>query len=147
MNVLKISKEEWKEKFSKNAHLSVFKEILDPECERIDFANLIVDKNEKLTMYATVCELDSDTAYLNFGGSFPTSRSSLSAVKAFRALISDLFRHYQFIGFHCENDNHAVLKLALHSGFRIIGVSYSSRTGKVLLEHRLEREQHFGITN
>ena len=141
MNVIRVSKEEWAEKFYFNAHFSVFKEPMEAGVERIDFAQLVETHEENLVMYATICEPKKGTAYINYGGSFPAFRGSITSLKAFKKILSDLFETHNEVTFHCENTNFAMLKLAISTGFKIIGVTYT-RSGKILVEHLLERDRY-----
>jgi hypothetical protein len=135
MLVTCILKDEWKE-FSESAHLSVFKERIDPMQERIDFALLVADDANKLILYCSYRETDKDSVYMQFGGSFPTHRGDIKVLPAFLEMVKWCKARYKAIMFHTENTNHAMIKLGMKSGFNIVGMSHG-RTGKILLEHEL----------
>lgn len=146
MIVTRVSKEEWAEKFYAAAHAAVFKEFMGPDDERISFAILVIDpEKDEPIMYATICEPKKDSAYINYGGSFPPYRGSTKAVKAFKKIVSELFETHSEISYHCENINVPMLKLGIKSGFRVIGLTYT-KSHKILLEHSLERDRYYRQT-
>lgn len=136
MIVSYYSKEEWAA-YSANAHLSVFKEIHDANQDRIDFALLAADENQTLILYCTFCELDRDSVYMQFGGSFPPYRGSPETYRGFCEFVSRLSKQYKHLYFHVEHSNFAMLKFAIKMECKIVGVS-RARTGRILLEHHLE---------
>lgn len=119
MRVIKINSSDWAES-SEYAHITCFNEKRPAEMERIDFALLAID--EKPQAYCTVRELDSESAYWQFGGSFPEARDTIKSFKAY-----SMFRNwmkeagYKRISTYVKNDNIVMLKMAFKIGYRIIG--------------------------
>lgn len=137
IDVKAINKQDWRT-LAVGAHLAVFNETWTPDRERIDFALLTVDEENKMIMYATIREMDSQSAYIQYGGSFPDYRGSVHSIDSFRAILKWLFDHYVNVSFFTENTNWAMLKFAIREKFRVI----CTRTfdGHVMLEHYKKRE-------
>ena len=137
----RISKEEWRERFSHNARMSVFGEDLDPAVERIDFAYLVADgSTDQLYIYCTFYEMDSTSLYLSFGGAFPDSRGTDKTKEALLGLYKYLGKNgYKTVNYHCKNTNPAMIKLGLKTGAVIVGMSVSPRS--ILLEHYVDLEK------
>jgi hypothetical protein len=104
----------------------------------VDFALLVDDIDEQVPMaYVTCQELDAETLYWQYGGSFPGTRDTVLSAKCF-----DLFMSwakdigYRRVGFRVENTNYPMLKLAMRGGFKIVGLR--AFHNYVLLEHLKE---------
>jgi RimJ/RimL family protein N-acetyltransferase len=134
MHLIKLSKEEW-QKYSENAHLLAFDETGYSGLERCDYAFLVVD-NEKPCGYATIKEADSETAYLQRGGTFPETRGTANSFRVYAAVIDYMKQNYKFLTTRIENTNTPMLKFAMKVGFVIDGISYHKN--KVYLEHFME---------
>lgn len=129
-----ISKELWAG-MSESAHLTVFCEKRPWEFNRIDFALMAVD--EKPLQYVTCRELDQETLYWQYGGSFPSCKGTPKSFAAYKAIIETCRKAgYKRITFLVENNNFSMLKFAMASGFMITGVK--NFQGSILLEHILE---------
>lgn len=141
---IRISKEDWAEKYAKSARMSVFGEDLDPSVERIDFGYLVADSAKKeLRIYSTFYEMDNESVYLTFGGAFPPSRGIGNTPAAFGALLAHLGTlGYKSVHWHCKNTNGPMIKLGARVGALIVGISTTPRA--VLLEHtvNLKKESH-----
>ena len=134
IEVKKLSKEVWKE-LAENAHLVVFNEVRLNEQNRIDFALLAVD--ETPLQYVTCRELDDETLYWQYGGSFPSCRGTPKSFLAYNAIIQackDL--GYKRISFLVENNNFPMLKFAIAAKCNIVGMR--TFNGSVWLEHLKE---------
>ncbi len=105
--------------------------------DRIDYAIVLKDENELLG-YCTCKELDDESVYWQYGGAFPTAQNSSKAVEVYMVLVSWAHEKYKRITTLVENDNVRYLKLAMHAGFRIIGVRMFG--GKILVELLNERK-------
>lgn len=136
MNVVKLNKEDWMV-LSDKAHLVVFNETRKPEMERIDFA-LMVESNAGIPMqYATCRELDSESLYFQYGGSFPGTKGTIKSIQCMELILDWAeFAGYRRIAFLVENTNQAMLKLALRCGFLITGIR--NFKGMILVEHTKE---------
>lgn len=134
IQVKRLLQHEWSE-LSETAHLICFGKHKPASQDRFDFALLAHSENGALG-YVTCRELDADSVHWQFGGVFPGTRGSVKSLHVFRALRDHCAQHYQRIGFLVENGNHAMIKMALHFGMKIVGVR--NFKGAVLLEHHLE---------
>ncbi len=136
MRVIQVSKDKWTE-LSEKAHLIVFNEVKKPELERIDYA-LMVESNSGIPLqYATCRELDAESLYLQYGGSFPGTKGSVSSLRCFEKLLEWAeFAGFRRVSFLVENTNEAMLKLAMRCGFLIVGIR--NFKGLILLEHAKE---------
>lgn len=134
--VKRIEKEDWK-LLSKDSHVTVFKEEWDPEKERIDYALVTTDIDNQLIQYSTIRELDADTGYLQYGGSFPSYRGSVAAYRSFQAILRWLQAQYRYVSFLTENTNFPMLKFAIREGFVIVGMRVFKN--HIMLEHFRDR--------
>lgn len=138
MKVDKISKEKWAE-LSEKAHLIVFSEVKKAETERIDFALCVLSEQGVPLTYTTCREMDAETLYWQYGGSFPGTRGTIASFSNTLHLLEWAKQNgYKRVCFYVENDNQPMLKLAMKCGFKITGVrNYKSH---ILLEHLKEFE-------
>lgn len=136
MKVVKIAKEDWSE-LAERAHLIVFNETKKPEMDRIDYA-LMVESDAGLPLqYCTCRELDAESVYFQYGGSFPGTKGSPKSVRCMELILDWAeFAGYKRVSFLVENTNEAMLKLALRCGFLITGLRHFK--GHILLEHLKE---------
>lgn len=135
MRIHKLSPQEWSI-FSEQAHLLAFDEIRPFLSERIDYALLATSDENKPMGYVTVRELDDESVYWQFGGSFPETRGSMACLKGYRAFLDWHKERYARVATLIENTNIPMLKMAMKVGFLIVGVK--NVQGKVLLEHSIE---------
>lgn len=134
ISIVKLTSREWRE-YGENAHKIAFSELRPKEMERISYALLAVDE-EKSIGYFTIIEMDAETAYLQFGGSFPGTRGTALVFHAYRDGIKWCSDRYKYLKTSIKNDNISMLKLAMKVGFKIVGIKMQN--GNVLLEHLLE---------
>lgn len=136
MRVIQISKEKWAE-LAEKAHLIVFNETKKPDMDRIDFT-LLVESGSGIPMqYATCRELDKESLYFQYGGSFPGTKGTINSVRCMEKIIEWAeFAGYKRISFLIENTNEAMLKLAIRTGFLITGIR--NFKGLILVEHLKE---------
>ena len=123
MNVLKIDKQEWKERYSQNAHRAGFELHRDPISERIDYA-LLAYENDTLVAYQTCRELDGESVYWQYGASLGEHRHSFTAWRGWSGFVEYARQYYKRASMLIENDNIAMLKMAWKSGFRCTGIRY-----------------------
>lgn len=115
--------ETWSREWSEMAHKISFEEARPKEMDRIDFALLMINPlNERPGGYCTVRELDRDSVYLQYGGSFPETEKTISVAVLYSAMIDWLRERYQRVTTLVSNQNVGYLKLCMKYGFRIIGV-------------------------
>lgn len=133
MRVVQVSKEKWLE-LSEKAHLIVFNEVKKPELERIDYALMVESDSGVPLQYATCRELDAESVYFQYGGSFPGTKGSPRSLRCMEKLLDwTEFAGYRRVSFLVENTNEAMLKLAMRCGFLIVGMR--NFKGLILLEH------------
>jgi RimJ/RimL family protein N-acetyltransferase len=130
----KLSPREWAQ-LSEDAHKVVFGKMRPAEIDRIDYA-LLVKCDGEMCGYMTVRELDNESAYWQFGGAFPGTRDSAKSVYAYREFVKFAEIQYKRVTTLVENSNIAYLKLAMASGFRIIGTRFFK--GTLLVELLLD---------
>jgi len=132
-----LSPKVWVEQYSENAHKIAFAKHKPAAWDRIDFALLAVNETDNQIMgYLTCREHDHETIYLQFGGAMPGTKGSGRTQLAFGVMLDHLFSLYKRVTFLVENDNFAMLKLAMNAGFKVIGIR--NYHGTVLLEHGRE---------
>lgn len=135
ISVERIEKEQWSECFSENAHRICFAEIRPGGWDRIDYA-LLATEDSTLYGYCTVRELDSESAYWQYGGAFPPAQRSAKAVKSYGAFVDYAKAHYKRVTTYVDNENITYLRLAFTFGFRAIGVRIFD--GKIFVELLLD---------
>lgn len=120
-----------------------FYEERDPELDRIDYALLGVNDHGKAVLYVTCTEFDKHTVYWNHGGATPPFEKSHTVYQAYRAFLKKMHEmEYKNVIMHVRNDNRKMLKLAAHSGFKIVGIRVNEKC--ILLEHRLNLSEWNG---
>lgn len=134
MKLVKIPASEWA-KYSADAHRIVFDEVRLPKLDRIDFALVIEDEGIPQT-YMTIRETDSETAYMQYGGAFPSAKGTPKSLAGYLMSLDYLSKHYKYANTLIENTNTPMLKFALKGGLKIIGLR--NFKGHVLLEHIVE---------
>lgn len=136
LSISKLSRSEWSG-LSENVHKYSFGVERPPDMDRIDYALVVRKDEEELCGYATIIELDAESAYMQHGGNFEASRGSTLTLKTYLSIIEFLSRNYKNVSTRIFNQNRAMIKLALTAGFLICGVDVS-REGKVYLVLELE---------
>lgn len=133
MRVVRVEKDKWAA-LSKNAHLVVHNETMPEGLERIDFALLVESDKEMPMSYVTCREQDAESLYLAYGGSFPGTKGTGYSKETFHQMLSWMILNgYKRVGFYVQNNNYAMLRLAVTQGFKITGVR--NFKNHVLLEH------------
>lgn len=134
MRVVRVEKEEWKE-VSEDVHAVVFSEKKPVSTERIDFALVVeTDHASAPLAYATCRELDSESLYFQYGGSFPGTKGTVLSLSCMRALLEWAQANgYRRVAFLVENTNLPMLKMGMRVGAFIRGVRVFQHS--VLLEH------------
>lgn len=136
IHVDRIEKEAWSV-LSEHAHIISFEEKKPREWDRIDYA-LIVNKDNVPMGFVTCREHDAHTLYWQFGGAFPGTKETSLSFLGYQALVQYVKPQYKRLTTLIENENTAMLKMAMKVGFRIVGIRFYN--GSVLLEHVLEFE-------
>lgn len=117
---------------SEKAHLLCFKENKPKEWDRIDFALLGVNDEGIPLGYITCRELDANVLYWQFGGAFPSSRSTIHCMACYCSFYNFCRTRYKRICTYIENTNQVMLKMAMKIGFLITGIR--NFDGSILLE-------------
>lgn len=135
--VSRVDGNKWTDQFSEKAVSYAFGEYRDRCVERIDFA-LLGMRGVDAGGFVTCIEFDRDHVYWQMGGAFDPFKKSISLVRGFEKMIEYCLEQYRIISMRVDNDNIAMIKLALGLGFRIVGVfAFKLRT---LVELVLERK-------
>lgn len=138
IRVERVDGEQWKQ-FAGDAHRAVFDEIQPPEYERIDFAILAVSSQDDRALgYITLRELDQESVYLKYGGTFDIIRGTKHSYEAYLACLRWLLARYKRLTTLVENTNKVYLKMAISAGFTIIGIR--NFKGSVLVELFMEEK-------
>ena len=119
--VKKLFPDEWSQ-ISETAHLVGFKEKRPAQMDRVDYALVAEGPEHQIIGWLTARELDSESVYWQFGAGMPNVQSSTKAVEAYGMMVEHALSQYKRITTYVENTNVRYLKLAMHFGFRIIGV-------------------------
>lgn len=137
MKVVELSQEDWLT-LSEDVHRTVFGESGYAALERASKA-LLVDLDGTPICYCTIKEDDAVTAYMQWGGAFPSSKGTALSFRGYEMMIAHLKGRYKFIRTLIENSNVSMLKFAMKVGFRVHGIRYFS--GSILLEHLIKQEE------
>jgi len=120
ITIRKIEKTEWDE-VAEKAHLVMFNEARPKEMNRYDFA-LMAEIDGFPIGYGLCREFDSETLYFGYGGCFPEFQKSTKAVSWYIEGVSWALQNYKRVTTFIENENVAMLRVAMHAGLRVIGV-------------------------
>lgn len=139
IEVTKLGPEQWSQ-FSEDAHRACFSEFRPAYTDRIDFALLAHEPQERgILAYVTVRELDNESVYWQYGGAFENIAKSTLVYRSYAKFIDTMQGRYKRITTLVENTNVGYLKLAMKFGFRIIGVR--NFKGSILVELLLDLEE------
>lgn len=111
----------WQE-YEEAAHRELFGEDYIEEAKDYDLVILVTTEDGEKFFYSTVKELDSQSAYMNFGGMFKLFRGKGGGQRGFHEVVCCLKERYKRIGFTCRTKNFPMIKLGLNEGFVIIGM-------------------------
>lgn len=134
MKAIKLSPVEWSQ-YSDQAHLLCFNESNRSKIELIDYALMVVD-DSKPVAYTTIRQLDLETCYMQYGGSFPETKGSAVSFRAYECILNELKKDNKFINTYIENTNTTMLRFAMKVGFKIVGIK--TIQNKIYLEHNME---------
>lgn len=141
--IVRIEKEEWAQ-FSENAHLIVFAEKKSADMDRIDFALVAETEDSKLQGYITCREFDAKSLYWQYGGAFPGTFRSFSAMNPYREFLTWSEKRYDRVMTLVENVNYPMLKMHLASGFLIVGFRVHQGQGMVELVKEFTKRGEVG---
>ena len=115
MRIEKLKPEDWRY-LAEDVHKVVFEERKPMSLDRIDYALLVVD--EKPQAYVTVREIDSESAYFQYGGAFPETKGTAASYECWKTVLGWAQEHYKRINFLVENDNKPMLRMAMSADFK-----------------------------
>lgn len=139
IEVQQLSPEQWS-RLSEKAHLVTFGEEKPKEFDRIDFALLGVRDQETMCGYVTCREMDMDTLYWQFGGSFPGTKETSVSWLCYQAFGAWCKERYKRTFTLVENTNIVMLKMAFKLGYRVVGTRFIKKTNTIYCELLLEFE-------
>jgi hypothetical protein len=116
-----IPKKDW-DLYAESAHLICFGELRPKELNRYDFTIVAENKDGVPLVYSTIRENDSVSAYMQYGGAFPSSKGTILSYRCFIEIVEWLKQKYRHINMLVENKNKPMLKFAMSAGFEIIGI-------------------------
>lgn len=126
MRVSVVKKDDWVDSWQMHrCYAQVFHGERSAKTERPDFAFLCTE-DEKLKAFVTCIEMDSETLYWQFGGAFDQIKASTKVKRALLAcLVESSVLGFKRVRFMVENKNFAMLKIAMHCGFLIVGTYFA----------------------
>lgn len=105
----------------------------DEDMNRVSYAILAQDDSAGTPYgFATIVELDKKTAYIQHGGTFPTTKGTALGGRGFLHIIEHLRNRYQHIQMRVKNTNFSMLKLCIKAGFVVCGIQ-QDKFGKMYL--------------
>lgn len=131
-----ITKEQWKA-VERESHADLFGDEYGELFKEYNFV-VLVTLGPDMVCYATIKELDGDTAFLNFGGTFRRYRGQNLTSQCLEKILACLKPQYKYIGFCCRTKNIAMIKVGLNNGFQMIGMKLI--LGLPNIEFLFERE-------
>jgi hypothetical protein len=84
---VQIHKDDWSD-LAERAHLVVFGEVKKPEMDRLDFTLLVESEAGVPMQYATCREIDKESLYFQYGGSFPGTKGTIQSLRCLELLLS-----------------------------------------------------------
>lgn len=134
MELVHMTSDQWTN-YAADAHLVVFNEVRPVEMNRIDFAIMTVNEGIPQT-FMTARELDSETVYMQYGGSFPSAKGTVTSFTSYSLIVDYLLSKYKRITTLIENTNFPMMKFANKKGLLVVGIRYFK--GQIFLEHLIE---------
>lgn len=131
--IIQIDPKEWAARFASSAHVAVFGEHRPGYSNRIDYALLVIDVERDVPVaYLTARELDHESIYWQYGGSFKPHFRPHTALTIYNQLIAWHGERYKRVSTFTKNDNLEYLRIALKCGFLVIGTR--TFNGDILLD-------------
>lgn len=107
--------------FGERVHWACFREVRPKEKNTCDYV-VMAFEDSRILGYATIIEMDKETAYMQHGGAVPEIQGTPTAKKVYRVIMAWVKEHYKRISTQIQNTNTAMIKFALSEGFLINGV-------------------------
>lgn len=122
-SVIIVDRKDW-QNVGKDSHLAVFGSNITDAVDGVDFVLFFVSHDDVPLGYITCREEASDRVYLQYGGAYPSAKGSALPVQMHREACKILATKYKYLRTKIHNENTPMLKLALHNGFIVTGVSF-----------------------
>lgn len=119
MHVEKVSIENWG-LLSEDAHKIAFGEVRPKSMDTYDFVLVCFD-DKNILGYATIIEMDKETAYMQHGGAMPGTKGTTKTRLVYHKIIEWIRSNYKRISTRIENKNIGMLKLAMSEGLLVNG--------------------------
>lgn len=116
-----LSKESWIGVWE-SYHKDGFGEHAIQDGQTCTYPIILKSGDDELVAYATVKELDAETANINFGCVFSKYRKLGFGYEVFKEIVKEIENKYKRITFICRTKNVPMIKLGLNEGFEIIGI-------------------------
>jgi hypothetical protein len=121
-SVQRFTAEEWAP-YAEDAHKALFG-VTRPNTLNSHHFILAVYGDGVLGGYITCLEIDSETAYIQYGGVFPNFERSIHVVPGYGKMIAWLRENYSRANTKVENVNLPMLKMAMQVGFLVTGTHF-----------------------
>jgi hypothetical protein len=119
-SVERITPAQWDE-IAFNAHLVLFNEVRPAAYNTVDFAIIGTTEEDEIASYATIIEMDKETAYMQHGGAMPNIRGTVGTKRMYHEMIQWLKERYKRISTRVHATNVPMLKLAMSEGLIVHG--------------------------
>lgn len=116
-----VSKEIW-DIISQKAHTGLFGNLYSEDFKKYDFTILVTNEDDEQVCYSMVKEIDAESAFLTFGGTFEPFRGKNLTVECLKKISESLLAKYKYLGFCCRANNAPMVKVGLDCGYKIIGL-------------------------
>lgn len=141
LELVKVQPEVWKEVSAETIKHSLGYDW-PPEKNRVSFALVVQSSDDKTPYcYSTVVEFDSESAYMQHGGNFPSAYGTALTAKGYFKMIEFLRGQYKNLSTRILNKNLPMIKLALSVGFLIVGTQ-TDKYGDTYLIFEMETKKN-----
>lgn len=137
IEIVKVTKNEWDKMSEKTIEYSFGETAWGSDMNRVSYAILAQDSASLVPYgFATIIEIDAQTAYIQHGGTFPSTLGSAIGGRGFFKIIEYLRNRYYHVQMRVRNTNISMLKLALKAGFITCG-THMDKLGTLYLTQDL----------
>lgn len=122
IEIVKLTADEWNAISEETMRYAFNESGWDKDFNRVDYVVVAQDKESKRPFgFATIIEMDKQTAYIQSGGTFPHAQGSAIGGRGFLKIIDFLRHNYFHVQMRVRSTNFPMLKLALKAGFVTCG--------------------------
>jgi len=119
---------------------SLYEDVFDsPDVSHLPSFVYLVFKGHNYVGFLSAYAHNADTVYIQYSG-FAKDVNPVSRLGIFRDVIEIIHERYMFILSLIENSNIKALKMAISTGFKVIGTRQD--TNKVLLVEMIKEKDH-----